>query len=59
MKTTYPGTALDESRPSPEPSPAGSRETTRVDWLFRDALRRRQVHPLMDLVRRYRQQAAT
>ncbi len=26
----------------------------RIDLLFRDALRNRQVHPLMDLVRRYR-----
>jgi len=28
----------------------------RVDWLFRDSLRRRQVHPLMELLRRYRDQ---
>ena len=26
------------------------------EWLFRDALRRRQVHPLMELLRRYRDQ---
>lgn len=35
-------------------SPEPSARADRVDWLFRDALRRRQVHPLMELLRRYR-----
>lgn len=26
-----------------------------IDWLFRDALRHHHVHPLMELVRRYRE----
>jgi len=26
-----------------------------IAWLFRDALRNHQVHPLMELVRRYRE----
>jgi hypothetical protein len=34
------------------PEPAARLE--RVEWLFRESLRRRQVHPLMELVRRYR-----
>ena len=37
-----------------EPSPPAPASSSRIDWLFRDALRNRQVHPLMDLVRRYR-----
>ena len=37
-----------------EPAPAAPGRPSRIDWLFRDALRNRQVHPLMDLVRRYR-----
>jgi hypothetical protein len=37
-----------------EPAPATPGRPSRIDWLFRDALRNRQVHPLMDLVRRYR-----
>ncbi len=37
-----------------EPAPAAPASPSRIDWLFRDALRNRQVHPLMDLVRRYR-----
>ena len=37
-----------------EPAPAVPSRSSRIDWLFRDALRNRQVHPLMDLVRRYR-----
>ena len=53
--------------PIPDPSPAGTgappagaaRDGSRIDWLFRDALRRRQIHPLMELLRRYRQQAAS
>ena len=38
-----------QTRP-PEPSARADR----VEWLFRDALRRRQVHPLMELLRHYR-----
>lgn len=37
-----------------EPARAAPGSSSRIDWLFRDALRNRQVHPLMDLVRRYR-----
>jgi len=54
--------------PTPDPSPAPARGNappggtpeapSRIDWLFRDALRQRQIHPLMELVRRYRQQEA-
>jgi hypothetical protein len=48
-----PATQADSMQaPSPEPSARADR----VEWLFRDALRRRQVHPLMDLLRRYRDQ---
>ncbi len=36
------------------PEPAAS--VDRVEWLFRDSLRRRQLHPLMALLRRYRDQ---
>ena len=43
---------------SPGSGKAPSRDTPaqgdRLEWLFRDALRRQQVHPLMELVRRYR-----
>jgi hypothetical protein len=39
---------------SDPPEPAA--RVDRVEWLFRDSLRRRQVHPLMELVRRYRDQ---
>jgi len=47
------GAAVDRLAPGPDaPKPAGSAE--RIDWIFRDALRNQQVHPLMDLVRRYR-----
>jgi|GEM_PF-1298941 len=28
----------------------------RLEWLFREALRRQHVHPLMELLRRYRSQ---
>ncbi len=41
----------------PVQAPPGS--SSRIDWLFRDALRNRQVHPLMDLVRRYRAKDVT
>ncbi len=46
--------AAGKSAPKREtPKPTGSPE--RIDQLFRDALRNQQVHPLMDLVRRYRE----
>ncbi len=49
--------AVDNSPPKPRAlRPPGSPE--RIDWLFRDALRSQQVHPLMDLVRRYREKDA-
>jgi hypothetical protein len=49
--------AVDESAPAHiEPHPTG--HPTREDWLFRDALRNQTVHPLMELVRRYREQDA-
>jgi hypothetical protein len=38
------------------PLPQAHEQAGRVEWLFRDALRRRQVHPLMELLRRYRDQ---
>jgi hypothetical protein len=37
-----------------EPARATPDSPSRIDWLFRDALRNQQVHPLMDLTRRYR-----
>ena len=37
-----------------EAAPTAPASPSRIDRLFRDALRNRQVHPLMDLVRRYR-----
>jgi len=40
-------------------APVPPTQGKRVEWLFRDALRRRQVHPLMDLMRRYRGEDAT
>ena len=42
-----------------EPARAVPESPSRIDWLFRDALRNRQVHPLMDLVRRYRTKDVT
>jgi len=41
--------------PGAEP-PGQAARTDRVEWLFRDSLRRREVHPLMELLRRYRDQ---
>jgi hypothetical protein len=41
--------------PLAEPTEPAAR-VDRVDWLFRDSLRRREVHPLMELLRRYRDQ---
>jgi hypothetical protein len=53
--------------PTPDPHPPGeaapagatSPAPSRIDWLFRDALRHRQIHPLMELLRRHRQQEAS
>ena len=42
-----------------QPPAAAAGAPTRIDWLFRDALRQRQIHPLMELLRRYRQQDAS
>ena len=57
MSAAEAGAAVDKSAPQPGASkPSGSKE--RIDWLFRDALRRQQVHPLMDLVRRFRDKDA-
>ena len=47
-------TSPAEAHAAAEPAPAASDRPSRVEWLFRDALRNQQVHPLMDLVRRYR-----
>ena len=41
--------------PGAEP-PGPAARTDRVEWLFRDSLRRSQVHPLMAVLRRYRDQ---
>ena len=49
--------AVDQSAPRPAAStPHDSLEW--IPWLFRDALRNHHVHPLMDLVRRYREKDA-
>ena len=42
--------------PSGTSKPSASLQS--IDWLFRDALRNQQVHPLMELVRRYREKDA-
>lgn len=42
--------ASSQRAPSAEPP----KRADRVEWLFRDALRRHQVHPLMELMRCYR-----
>ncbi len=43
-----------QAGPQQAPLPEPLARADRVDWLFRDALRRRQVHPLMEPLRRYR-----
>jgi len=48
-----PASQAGPQQASPPEPPA---RADRVEWLFRDALRRRQVHPLMELLRRYRGQ---
>jgi len=52
-------TAAAELHAVPEPAPATPDRASRIEWLFRDALRKQQVHPLMDLVRRYRAKAGS
>lgn len=47
-------TAAVDASAAVEPAQAAPTSPSRIDWLFRDALRNQQVHPLMDLVRRYR-----
>lgn len=47
-----------QSRPAHAPTAQAEGAPSRIDWLFRDALRNRQLHPLMELVRRYREQDA-
>lgn len=44
-----PGSGEPQSRNTPV-------QGGRLEWLFREALRRQQVHPLMELMRRYRSQ---
>jgi hypothetical protein len=51
------------ARAHPDPQPTRSTSpgfgaVARLPWIFRDASRRGQVHPLMELVRRYRTEAA-
>jgi hypothetical protein len=50
-----------DPRPPGDAPPAGPTPPapSRIDWLFRDALRHRQIHPLMELLRRHRQQDAS
>jgi hypothetical protein len=45
-------------RPAVEPAPAAATPpgASRIDWLFRDALRHRHIHPLMEPLRRHREQ---
>lgn len=48
------------TKPSPAPALAPSPQASsaaeqRLQWLFRDSLRRGQIHPLLPVVRRYRQ----
>ena len=40
------------------PATAAPAQADRIGWLFRDSLRRQQVHPLMELLRRHRGQDA-
>jgi len=47
------GSGEPAAPPRPAPVP-GDERSRRIEWLFRDALRRRQLHPLMLLLRRYR-----
>lgn len=53
-KAAPPLPPTNQAGPRQAPSPEPVARAGRVEWLFRDALRRRQVHPLMELLRRYR-----
>ncbi len=46
--------------PVGKPSPAQTATETekRLMWIFRDSLRQRQIHPLLAILRRYRERAA-
>jgi hypothetical protein len=49
--------AVDQ--PVPKPAAATPHDSPEwIPWLFRDALRNHHVHPLMELVRRYREKDA-
>ena len=49
---------VDTPPPTPDDPQSASAES-RIDWLFRDAARNQCVHPLKELVRRYRQQESS
>lgn len=50
-------TAVD--KPAPQPGASKPHSSLQpIERLFRDALRNQQVHPLMELVRRYREKDA-
>jgi hypothetical protein len=59
---TYETATLAHPAKSPSPAqaqaPASEKpaQGDRLAWLFRETLRRHQVHPLMELLRRYRGQ---
>lgn len=40
------------------PVQAASPSEQRLTWLFRDSLRRQQIHPLLNVMRRYRERPA-
>lgn len=40
------------------PTPAVPQAEQRLMWLFRDSLRRQQIHPLLAVVRRYHERSA-
>lgn len=52
MSDTAPLPPSEAGQTAPD---ASATDPDRVDWLFRDALRRREIHPLMRLVRAYRE----
>ena len=56
-----PATCAHPPKPAGSPQrlpPTPAAQGNRIEWLFRDALRRGHVHPLMELLRRYRGQDA-
>ena len=61
MTTEFPTTGRPASDDAAKPrySDDSRKDVSRIDWLFRDALRQRQVHPLLELVRLYRKGAAS